>query len=149
MLGLYPNVVSPFLFVITGYLCDRFKVWKIISFIMCFVMIFEVLLVYDLYHNQCKLGFLFDFSFLITYTCYSCGWLASVTLLMKLVSEKTRGTMLGLNGMLGSIINASFAPLAGYLYDHESKEQPFLMVIYIYGFALMVTLGLGYCGKIY
>jgi len=122
MLGLYPNIVSPFLFILTGYLCDKFKVWKIIATIMCFVLIFEVLLVYDIYSSGCKLGTLFDFSFLITYTCYSCGWLASVTLLMKMVSDQTRGTMLGLNGMLGSVINASFSPLAGYLYDNVSIE---------------------------
>ena len=121
MLNFYPNVISLFLFVITGYLCDKLKIWKILLFVNFFCIIFQVLLIYDMFHNKCEIGFLFDFSFIAIESVYACGYMASIALLIKLVNKRTRGSILALNGFVGSVFMSINNGISGYLYSNVSR----------------------------
>lgn len=64
------------------------------------------------------LGMTFDIGFVLALSLQPCTLMLSVSQMSKLVSKETRGSMLGLSGVIGSIIIAVISALVGYLYDN-------------------------------
>ena len=124
------------------------KIWKLLTAINIIVLGFNGLLLYNLYQDECQIVFLFDLCFTVDYSFYTCSYIACYALINKLVNKRTRGTMMALNSLAGSIVIAIFNELAGYLYDQFSKKQPFLVLFYVYSFSFVVTIILGVAGKI-
>jgi hypothetical protein len=96
-LYLYSNVIAPFIFLLMGYSSDRIKIWKLLSLVNLFCGGSQILMIYNLYHNDCNIGYLFDACFIMVMSTYACNYMASCALIIKIVNKRTRGTMLALN----------------------------------------------------
>lgn len=100
------NILSCFSCLLFGYLSDYIKIYKLSIVINIIILTFFILLVYTISDNEEsleKLGRLFDVSLIIAYGCYVSTFMNSITTLSKLCSEKTRGSMFALNGLIGGI----------------------------------------------
>ena len=90
------------------------------------MVFFMSLLVYDVAVNNLEeLGLFFDVGFVIALGLHVCTFMLSISMMAKLVSEKTRGSMFALNGFAGSCGVLFIQITGGYLYDYESKDWPF------------------------
>jgi len=62
------------------------------------------MLVYDVAKNPLDdLGFLYDLGFILSIGAHVSTFMLTITVMSKLCSSKTRGSMFALNGLAGSI----------------------------------------------
>ena len=72
-----------------------------------------------------------------------------LTLLAKLCSKDTRGTMFFFAGLVGSVSIMSMHGLGGFLYGHYSKDGPFIFAFVFYAIFSLTNLILGFLGKLH
>lgn len=66
----------------------------------------------------------------------------------KLVSAETRGSMLALNGVAGSLFILILQACGGFLYDSYGKYWPFMIGLGLFSLLTVVTLVLTLAGKL-
>ena len=122
--------------------------YKLLSGVNVLMLISQVLLLYNITNEPCEFGRIFDASFIMIMGLQACLFMGNSTLIMKLVNKKTRGSMLTLNQMTGSVFISIMQITCGYLYESKSRQQPFFVVFYAFLFTTVLTFGFGFAGKI-
>jgi len=149
ILFLIANLITMVSCILLGYLSDRVKIYKLMMIVNFFVVLFMVLLVYDVAKNPLEdLGLVFDIGFTLALGTHVCTFMLCITSMAKLCSANTRGSMFALNGLAGSTGILILQAVGGHLYDRVSKDWPFQIALWSYVTYSVVTLTLTCMGKL-
>ena len=125
------------------------KIYKLMTGVNVVLVIVLSMIVYDVARNDITdLGLMFDICFTLALGIHICTFMLSISQMSKLVSAETRGSMLALNGVAGSLCILIIQACGGYLYDEVSRNWPFIIGLGCYSFLTLVTLLLTALGKL-
>ena len=106
-LNLAANISSMILSLIIGPLADRFKIYKMMLVLIVILSLSGAAILVDMYHFKGQdIGWLYYSGYTAGACFYQLTDMLSVTLLAKVCSPETRGSMFGFNAMFGSVIIA-------------------------------------------
>ena len=89
---------------IVGYYSDRVKIYYLMTGVNLSLVLCLGLLVYDVAVNDVgELGLIFDVGFTFALGINMNTFMLAISQMAKLVSAETRGSMLALNGLAGSL----------------------------------------------
>ena len=132
---------------------DRIKAYKLVITINIIMLLLDVSMVYminsfGLTNLSGEYVSLFDIALGTALGIHSAGFLLSLTMIMKLVSEHTRGSMFAVNAVVGSFGVLMIQFEGGNLYDKVRKDGPFLIAMSLYALSNFLGAFLCITGKL-
>ena len=144
------NIFALCVSMVIGYLSDKLKISKILNFTNLILVISCGIEVYMIYSHDLAdaATWLFDLAFVVAQGFYMVLFMLSMTMLAKMCSSITRGTMFSFNSIFGSFGVLLIQLYGGYLYsDKGVKGGPFLIGLISISINMILTLAASCSGK--
>ena len=148
-LGLAGNLISLFFILTIGFVSDRFQVWKLLSIMSFVVFVFYLMLMLQIWlYDGTQVGILYDVGYSMARGTYVVLYMLSITLLSKIVSAQSRGTMFSVNAFLNGVLIIAYDGIGGVLFSRVNKISPFLIAFSLLVIFMICTLVVGFMGKL-
>eukprot|EP00347_Sterkiella_histriomuscorum_P002032 403369737 len=128
---------------ILGILSDKFKIWKLMLAVIVLLIIFELIFIIPK-GNEVTLFI----GFIGALTAQIDAYLLSITMLSKIVSKESRGTLFGAFSLVGSIGVLFINKMGGHLYSNVDKLWPFIIILISFSLNFVIVIVLAMLGKL-